>query len=85
MKINLKLIPHQYKRLLSKDKSSARPLLTVKNTLFFCILCGRGGLPSSTLGLLLIYELLFFMLLIVISMLRLIEWLRFFIAVFRVI
>ena len=40
MKINLKLneiklIPHQYKRLLSKDKSSARPLLTVKNTLFF--------------------------------------------------
>ena len=59
MKINLKLneiklIPHQYKRLLNKDKSSARPPLTVKNTLFFCILCGRGGFTSSTLGRLLI-------------------------------
>ena len=58
MKINfklneIKLIPHQYKRLLNKDKSSARPLLNVKNTLFFCILCGRGGLPSSTLEVLL--------------------------------
>ena len=53
MKINLKLneiklIPHQYKRFLNKDKSSARPLLIVKNTLFFCILCGRGGFTSST-------------------------------------
>ena len=40
MKINLKLneiklIPYQYKRLLNKDKSSVRPLLTVKNTFFF--------------------------------------------------
>ena len=24
-----------------------RALLNTKNTLFFCILCGRGGLPSS--------------------------------------
>ena len=52
MKINLKLheiklIPYQYKRLLNKDKSSARPLLTVKNTLFFYILCHRGILYSS--------------------------------------
>ena len=32
---------------LIKDKSSVRPPLTAKNTLFFCILCGRGDLSSS--------------------------------------
>ena len=52
MKINLKLnemklIPYQCKNPLNKDKSSACPHLTAKNTLFFCILCARGGLPSS--------------------------------------
>ena len=34
---------------LSNDKLSARPPLTEESTLFFCILCGRGDLPSSTM------------------------------------
>ena len=34
--------------VLIKDKLSARPPLTTKNTLFFYILCGGGGLPSSS-------------------------------------
>ena len=55
MKINLKLnkikfILHQCKCLLSKDILSVWALLTVKNTLFFCVLCGRGDLPSSKVG-----------------------------------
>ena len=33
--------------VLNKDKSSARPPLTVENTLFFYILFARGDLPSS--------------------------------------
>ena len=54
LKLNeIKLIPHQYKRLLNKDKLSARPPLTTKNTLFFCILCARGDLPSSDMVMML--------------------------------
>ena len=40
--------PQLYNFVLNKDKLSARPPLTTKNTLFFCILYGRGDLPSSS-------------------------------------
>ena len=41
--------PQLYNFPLSKDKSSVHPPLTAKNTLFFCILCGKGELSSSDL------------------------------------
>ena len=64
---NNKVIPHQYKSILKTLTNCLhRPLLSRENALFFCILCRRGGLPSSENGL---YVFLFFMLLIVINML----------------
>ena len=39
--------PQLRKNALNKDILTAWALLTVKNTLFFGVLCGRGGLPSS--------------------------------------
>ena len=48
LKLNkIKLIPHQGKRLLNKDISSACPHLTLFSVLFFSVLCRRGDLPSS--------------------------------------
>ena len=52
MKIDLKLneikfIPYQCKRFLSKDILSAWARLPRKKTMFFSVLCGRGGLSSS--------------------------------------
>ena len=61
LKLNeIKLIPYQYKQLLNKDKSSARPLLNVKNTLFFCILCGRADFTSSTWGIAILGLIIFY-------------------------
>ena len=55
MKINLKLneiklIPYQCKRFLSDEILTAWAPWQWKTVLFFCVLCVRGGLPSSTLG-----------------------------------
>ena len=52
MKINLKsneikFISYRSKRFLSKDILSVWALLSTKKPLFFCVLCGRGDLPSS--------------------------------------